>query len=121
MTEKGVEQKVYVNFYACRDCNIRDKCTKSAKEPRTIRRWIHEPIIDAMQKRLDDNRDIPVLRKQTVEHPFGTIKMWMGASHFLMTRKHNVLTEMSIHVLAYNLKRMMSITGVKGLISAMTA
>jgi hypothetical protein len=121
VTEKGVEQMVYVNSSACRDCNIRDKCTTSAKEPRKIRRWIHEPIIDAMQKRLDDNRDIPVLRKQTVEHPFGTIKMWMGASHFLMTRKHNVLTEMSIHVLAYNLKRMMSIMGVKGLISAMTA
>ena len=85
-----------------------------------MRRWIHEPIIDAMQKRLDNNRDIPVLRKQTVEHPFGTIKMWMGAQHFLMTRKHNVLTEMSIHVLAYKLKRMMSIMGVTGLIAAMT-
>jgi hypothetical protein len=119
-TDKGVEQKVYVNGKACRDCKIRDKCTTSATEARKMRRWIHEPIIDAMQKRLDDNRDIPVLRKQTVEHPFGTIKMWMGAQHFLMTRKHNVLTEMSIHVLAYNLKRMMSIMGVTGLISAMT-
>jgi len=73
-----------------------------------------------LQKRLDDNRYIPGLRKQTVERPFGTIKIWMGAQHFLMTRKHNVLTEMSIHVLAYNLKRMMSIMGVTGLISAMT-
>jgi hypothetical protein len=73
------------------------------------------------QKHLNDNRDIPVLKKQTVEHLFGAIKMWMGASHFLMTRKHDVLIEMSNHVLAYNLKRMMSIMGVKGLISAMTA
>lgn len=121
VTERGVEQNIYVNFYACRDCKVRDKCTKSAKEARKMRLWIHEPIIDAMQKRLDENRDIPVLRKQTVEHPFGTIKMCMGASHFLMARKHNVLTEMSIHVLAYNLKRKMSIMGVTGLISAKTA
>ena len=120
-TEKGVEQDIYFNNIACSHCEIRAKCTQSKKDPRRMRRWIHEPIIDAMQKRLDDNRDIPVLRKQTVEHPFGTIKMWMGAQHFLMTRKHNVLTEMSIHVLAYNLKRMMSIMGVTGLISAMTA
>jgi transposase len=120
-TEKGGEQDIYFNNIACSHCEIRAKCTQSKKDPRRMRRWIHEPIIDAMQKRLDDNRDIPVLRKQTVEHPFGTIKMWMGAQHFLMTRKHNVLTEMSIHVLAYNLKRMMSIMGVTGLISAMTA
>ena len=120
-TEKGVEQDIYFNNIACSHCEIRAKCTQSKKDPRRMRRWIHEPIIDAMQKRLDDNRDIPVLRKQTVEHPFGTIKMWMGAQHFLMTRKHNVLTEMSIHVLAYNLKRMMSTMGVTGLISAMTA
>jgi transposase len=119
-TEKGVEQDIYFNNIACSHCEIRAKCTQSKKDPRRMRRWIHEPIIETMQKRLDDNRDIPVLRKQTVEHPFGTIKMWMGASHFLMTRKHNVLTEMSIHVLAYNLKRMMSIMGVTGLISAMT-
>jgi hypothetical protein len=60
-----------------------------------------------------------VFRKQTVEHPFGTIKMWMGASHFLMKRKKNVSTEMSLHVLAYNLKRMMSIVGIPSQLAAM--
>jgi len=67
---------------------------------------------------MDNNRELSVLRKQTVEHPFDTTKMWMGAAHFLMKRKHNVATEMSLHVLAYNLKRMISIMGVSGLISA---
>jgi len=86
-----------------------------------MRRWIHGSIIDDMQKRLDDNPDISVIRKQTVEHPFGTIKMWMGATHFLTKRLHNVGTEISLNVLTYNLRRMISIMGTKGLISAMQA
>ena len=118
VTEKGLEQKVYVNSAACRDCTIRDKCTTSLKEPRKMRRWIYEEEIDAMQQRLDDDSTIPVLRKQTVEHPFGTIKMWMGATHFLMKRKKNVSIEMNLHVLAYNLKRMMTIMGTTGLMKA---
>ena len=118
VTEDGLEQKVYVNFYACRDCSIRDKCTKSLKEPRKMRRWAHEEEIDAMQQRLDDNPKISVLRRQTVEHPFGTIKMWMGATHFLMKRRKNVSIEMNLHVLAYNLKRMMTIMGTTGLMEA---
>ncbi len=81
--------------------------------------WIYEDDIDVMQKRLDDNPNLSVMRKQTVEHPFGTIKMWMGATHFLMKRKKNVCTEMSLHVLAYNLKRMMTIKGTIGLMAAM--
>jgi len=119
--DRGIEQKIYVNHIACRDCDIRAKCTQSKIEPRKMRRWIHEAEIDAMQERLDNAPETTVLRKQTVEHPFGTIKMWMGATHFLMKRKHNVATEMSLHVLAYNLKRMMSIVGVTGLISAIEA
>ena len=118
VTEKGLEQKVYVNSAACRDCTIRDKCTTSLKEPRKMRRWIYEEEIDAMQHRLDNDSNIPVLRKQTVEHPFGTIKMWMGATHFLMKRKKNVSIEMNLHVLAYNLKRMMTILGTTGLMKA---
>jgi BMFP domain-containing protein YqiC len=117
-TEDGLEQKVYVNHIACRDCTIRAKCTTSLKEPRKMKRWVHEEVIDAMQQRLDDNPDITVLRRQTVEHPFGTIKMWMGATHFLMKRKKNVSIEMSLHVLAYNLKRMMTILGTTGLMEA---
>jgi transposase len=118
VTEDGLEQKVYVNHIACRDCTVRAKCTTSLKEPRKMRRWVHEEMIDAMQQRLNDNPEIPVLRKQTVEHPFGTIKMWMGAQHFLMKRKKNVSIEMSLHVLAYNLKRMMTILGTSGLMEA---
>jgi transposase len=120
--EKGVELDVYFNNTACSYCEIRAKCTTSAKnEPRRMRRLIHESIIDDMQKRLDNNPDIPVLRKQTVEHPFGTIKMWMGATHFVTKRLESVGTEMSLSVLAYNLKRMMSIMGTTGLMEAMTA
>lgn len=117
--ESGLEQKVYVNHIACRDCKIRAQCTQSKTEPRKMRRWIYEADIDAMQARLDAAPETTVIRKQTVEHPFGTIKMWMGATHFLMKRKKNVSTEMSLHVLAYNLKRMMSIVGIPTLIAAM--
>jgi hypothetical protein len=91
-----------------------------------MKRWAHEDEIDAMQQRLDDDPDIPVLRKRTVEHPFGTIKMCMGATHFLMKRKKNVSIfgivsiEMNLHVLAYNLKRMMTIMGTTGLMEAIS-
>lgn len=68
-----------------------------------------------MQERLDADPETIVIRRQTVEHPFGTIKMWMGATHFLTRRFKNVSTEMSLHVLAYNLKRMLSIWGVESL------
>ena len=118
VTERDLELKVYVNHVACSGCTIRAKCTTSLKEPRKMKRWAHEEVIDAMQQRLNDNPEIPVLRKQTVEHPFGTIKMWMGAQHFLMKRKKNVSIEMSLHVLAYNLKRMMTIMGTTGLMEA---
>jgi hypothetical protein len=83
-----------------------------------MRRWVHENEIDAMQQRLDDNPEISVVRRQTVEHPFGTIKMWMGATLFLIKRRKNVSIEMNLHVLAYNLKRMMTIMGTTGLMEA---
>ncbi len=74
-----------------------------------------------MQRRLDHNPDKMRIRRETVEHPFGTIKAWMGATHFLTTRHHNVRTEMSLHVLAYNLKRVMNILGTESLIEAIQA
>ena len=116
--ESGLEQDVYFNHIACKNCSIRAKCTTSKREPRRMRRWMHEADIEAMQARLDAAPYTPLIRKQTVEHPFGTIKMWMGATNFLMKRKKNVSTEMSLHVLAYKLKRMMSIMGTQSLISA---
>ena len=73
---------MYVNHIACRDCKIRAQCTQLKAEPRKMRRWIHEADIDAMKARLEAAPETTVIRKQTVEHSFVTIKMWMGASHF---------------------------------------
>lgn len=119
--EKDIKLKVYVDHIACRDCSIRSRCTTASYEPRKMRRWIHEEMIYDMQARLNAAPETAIIRKQTVEHPFGTIKMWMGSTHFLMRRMDNVKTEMSLHVLAYNLRRMISIFGVPRLIAAMRA
>ena len=86
-----------------------------------MKRWVHEAEVEAMLTRLDDAPETPVIRKQTVEHPFGTIKMWMGATHFLTRQFKNVSTEMNLHILAYNMKRMISIMGVQELNKAIRA
>ena len=88
---------------------------------RRIRRWEHEEVLEAVTSRLDQTPDMMRIRRQTVEHPFGTLKAWMGATHFLTKRLKNVSTEMSLHVLAYNMKRVMNILGPKGLIQALRA
>ena len=77
--------------------------------------------MEAVEKRLNQNPEAMTIRKSTVEHPYGTIKSWMGSSHFLMKGLKNVSTEMSLHVLAYNLKRVMNIMGIKPLIAAIRA
>ncbi|SIQ99750.1 Transposase DDE domain-containing protein [Marinobacterium stanieri] len=84
-----------------------------------MRRWVHEDEMEDMERRLQAAPDTMLIRKSTVEHPFGTIKAWMGATHFLTRRFKNVSTEMGLHVLAYNLKRMLSITGPKNLLRAL--
>ena len=104
---------------ACEACPVKSKCT-TGKE-RRVRRWEHEAILDRVQKRLDGNPDKISLRSKTVEHPFGTIKAWMGATHFKMKRMQHVATEMALHVLAYNMMRVMAILGVPGLIRAIRA
>ena len=76
---------------------------------------------EAMQKRLAHDPEIMLVRRRTVEHPYGTLKAWMGSTHFLTTTLKRVSTEMSLHVLAYNLKRVMNILGVKPLIRAIQA
>jgi hypothetical protein len=101
---------------ACGSCAIKSKCT-TAKE-RRIRRWEHEAVLERVQKRLDNAPDKIPLRSKTVEHPFGTIKAWMGATHFKMKTLKHVATEMALHVLAYNLKRVMAILGVPKLLRA---
>ena len=104
---------------ACERCPVKSKCT-TGKE-RRVRRWEHEAILDRVQKRLDDDPGKIPLRSKTVEHPFGTIKAWMGATHFKMKTMKHVATEMALHVLAYNMMRVTAILGVPGLLKAMTA
>jgi hypothetical protein len=101
---------------ACQACALKSKCT-TGKE-RRISRWENEAVLEAVQARLDRNPNKMRLRRQTVEHPFGTIKSWMGATHFQMKTLKKVSTEMALHVLAYNMKRAMSILGVGGLMEA---
>ena len=104
---------------ACPRCPLKAQCTTS--DYRRIARWEHEAVLDTMQDRLDRQPDAMKLRRQTVEHPFGTLKAWMGSTHFLTKRLPRVSTEMSLHVLAYNLKRVMQIMGIVPLMQAMRA
>jgi transposase len=104
---------------ACPRCPIKGQCTTG--DYRRIARWEHEEVLEAMQARLDQMPQASRIRRQTVEHVFGTFKAWMGATHFLMKTLRNVSTEMSLHVLAYNLKRVMQILGVVPLMQAMRA
>jgi transposase len=104
---------------ACQGCPIKQTCT-TAKE-RRISRWEHEHVLEAVQRRLDEHPERMRQRRETVEHPFGTIKARMGATHFLMKTLPRVASEMALHVLAYNMTRVMSIMGVRPLMAAMRA
>ena len=104
---------------ACQSCAIKHRCT-TGKE-RRITRWEHEHVLEAVQKRLDKNPQAMRQRRETAEHPFGTLKMRMGATHFLMKRLPKVATEMALHVLAYNLTRVMNIVGTQPLMAAIRA
>jgi Transposase DDE domain len=101
---------------ACPGCPLKSQCT--TKPERHITRWEHEHVLEAVQQRLDKNPQAMRLRRETAEHPFGTLKMRMGATHFLMKRLPKVATEMSLHALAYNRTRVMNIVGVKPLLAA---
>ena len=103
----------------CPRCPIKAQCTPG--ENRRVSRWEHEATLEIMQRRLDRAPDMMRIRRQTVEHPFGTLKSWMGATHFLTRTLDRVSTEMSLHVLAYNLKRVMHILGPGVLVEAMRA
>jgi hypothetical protein len=104
---------------ACQSCPIKHSCT-TAKE-RRITRWEHEHVVEAVQRRLDENPKAMRQRREMVEHPFGTIKARMGATHFLMKTLPRVAGEMALHVLAYNLTRVMNIVGSRSLIAAIRA
>src|SRR5476649_2313633 len=104
---------------ACQSCAIKQSCA-TGKE-RRITRWEHEHILEAVQRRLDEYPEKMRQRRETVEHPFGTIKARMGATHFLMKTLPRVATGMALHVLAYNLTRVMNIMGIGPLVAAMRA
>ncbi|MEH6633562.1 MAG: transposase [Halopseudomonas aestusnigri] len=116
--EKGRIIKRYWSS-ACSNCSLKSQCTTG--KYRRISRWEHEDVLDAMEKHLQSEPDIMNVRKSTVEHPFGTIKSWMGHTHFQMRTLEKVSTEMSLHVLSYNLKRAIKIVGAKPLMMAMRA
>jgi transposase len=101
----------------CETCALKARCTTGPE--RRISRWEHEAVLEKVQVRLDHNLDAMGVRRQTAEHPFGTIKCWMGATHFLTKTLPKVATEMALNVLAYNMKRVMAIAGVGGLMEAM--
>jgi hypothetical protein len=116
--EHGLMLRRYLTN-ACQRCAIKHRCT-TAKE-RRITRWEHENIVEAVQRRLDEHPEKMRQRRETVEHPFGTIKARMGATHFLMKTLPRVASEMALHVLAYNLTRVMNIMGIQPLMAAMRA
>lgn len=103
----------------CRTCTLKHRCT-TGKE-RRITRWEHEHVLEAVQQRLDENPQAMRVRRETVEHPFGTIKARMGATHFQMKTLPKVAAEMALTVLAYNLTRVMNIMGIEPLIAAIRA
>lgn len=113
--EKGLGLYIYWPS-ACPNCPLKQQCTTSSY--RRIRRWEHEEVLERVQQRLDRKPDAMTLRRRTVEHVFGTLKHWMGSTHFLTRTLEHVSTEMSLHVLAYNLKRVISMLGIAGTMKA---
>ena len=116
--EKGLKLHRYWSS-KCQGCALKSQCTPSTE--RRVRRWEHEAVMEEMQDRLRNAPDMMRIRKRTVEHPFGTLKQWMGATHFLTRKLAGVSAEMSLNVLAYNLKRVMKIMGANGLMKALSA
>jgi transposase len=116
--EKGMTNHRYWSSN-CKGCPLKDKCTPSAN--RRVTRWEHQDVLDDMQARLEQTPDAMRIRRSTVEHPYATIKAWMGATHFLTKGLERVKAEMSLHVLAYNFRRLISLLGVAGMLAAIRA
>jgi transposase len=109
----------FVNRKACKGCNLRNRCTNAAF--RKVTRYANEAILDRMAARLAANPEVLDQRRESVEHPFGSIKQWMGQRDFLMRRMENVRAEFSLTSLAYNIRRALTLVGVAGLIQAIRA
>jgi transposase len=116
--EKGMKNHRYWSSN-CQGCPLKEKCTPSTQ--RRVTRWEHQDVLDEMQTRLEQNPDAMRIRRSTVEHPYGTIKAWMGSTHFLTKGLERVKTEMSLHVLAYNLKRLIALLGIASMMDAIRA
>jgi len=116
--EKGKTIRRYWSS-SCIGCSLKSQCTTG--KYRRISRAENEAILEKVEERLEFGVDMMKIRRSTVEHPFGTIKSWMGATHFQTKTLNNVATEMSLHVLAYNLKRVINIMGAAPLMAAMRA
>jgi hypothetical protein len=113
--ERGRKMSCYWSSN-CPRCAMKKQCTTS--KYRRMNRWEHEAVLEKAQERLDREPDKMRFRRATVEHPFGTLKGWMGWTHFSMRTLEHVGTEMSLHVLSYNIKRMINLKGVESLIEA---
>jgi transposase len=118
-----LEQGRWMRSYeisGCKSCELRSKCSINKKGIRSIKRWVDEAILEAMARRIADYPEKVELRKCLAEHPFGTIKRAMNQGYFLMRGLNKVGTEVSLTILAYNLKRVINILGVRKMVEALT-
>ena len=116
--EKGLTLHKYWSS-ACPRCPMRMKCTTASY--RRITRWEHEHVLERMQMLLDARPEAAIARRQTVEHVFGTLKSWLGTTPLLTKTLPKVKTEISLAILAYNMKRMIKIMGTDGMVRAIAA
>jgi hypothetical protein len=117
-TEANKEIRHYWSS-ACPRCPIKAQCTTG--DNRRVTRWVHADVLERAQTRLDSRPDIMRTRRATVEHPFGTLKSWMGSTHFQMKTLPRVSTEMSLHVLSYNMKRAINLLGTEKILATIQA
>ena len=103
----------------CEACPL--KHDRTTGKERRVRRWVREDVLERVQARLDSRPGMMRVRRETIEHTFGTLKAWMGATHFKMKTLKHVATEMALHVLAYNIKRVLAIVGIEKLVEAIAA
>ena len=118
MQKKVNPRRYFLAIFTCRACNLKPHGT-TGKGQRKMIRWEHADKIQSIDALMASTPESMLIRKQTLAHPFGTIKSWMGLTHFITRRFKNISTEMNLHVLAYNLTRMIKIKGTQGLICAM--
>ena len=118
-SDRQSDINVYRHLSACSNCHLKPGCT--TEKLRRFRRWEQEDVLDDIERRLEEKPDAMRIRRSPVEHPFGTLKAWMGHTHFLTRTREKVAAEMSLHVLAYNFKRVLNIIGIASVMAALKA